>query len=577
MGMRSGGGMYRLGVAGLVGVLGLGLSACDSGRIEDAVQQGVVVAPTRAPTRDEAIRLDGEWWFWPRSAENPVLQKVPAVWDALQPGRSSGIYKLTITGLQAGELYALRFKGLNSRAEISIDTRTIGIWGASGMSYVPRSFWFTPGQSTAELTVAVENSVQASGGLWMPVWLGSPDAIDRVTIVARFSDVLVFGAILMMALYHLALYVMRREERSTLYFSLFCILTVIKSGLSGEQVLAVVIPALGGTAGMRIAYLAVILMPITFLAYVSTVFPRKSLKYSLVGFGALGTVQSAISVIAPVHIIQSWFLPYQIIVMAACLYLIFILIQEVRQHTSGSRLMLTGLAVLVAATGNDVLYDQKLISTFYSLGFGLFLFLFIQAVIMGRVFTRSFNEARDLNANLELRVAERTRELEQLSRIDALTNLTNRRHFWVLLEQEWERWIRYKQDFCLVMVDLDHFKELNDTLGHAAGDEALRNIASRLQANVRKTDICSRYGGEEFCLILPGTGVLEATSLMEKIRFLVASEPLVTHPVATLKTLSYGIAQASHHLSPAELLEASDKLMYQAKEVGRNRGFSEAE
>jgi len=565
------GGIYRFVVAGLVGVLGLGLSACSAEPVEGAVHQGEVTAPVQ----DEAIRLDGEWRFWPRGASEPILQKVPAVWDALQPGRSSGTYRLTITGLQAGKLYALRFKGLNSRAEISVDSMLLGIWGDSGMSYVPRTFWFTPGRGTAELTVAVENSVQASGGLWMPVWLGSPAAIDRVTVLGRFSAVLIFGAILMMALYHLALFFMRRDERSTLYFALFCILTVIKSGLSGEQVLAVLVPALGGTAGMQMAYLAVILMPISFLAYFSTVFPRKSLNYVLAGLGALGAAQSIVSVSAPVYIIQSWFLPYQVTVMVACLYLIYILIQEVRHHAQGSRLMLAGFTVLVAAAGNDVLYDQKLISTFYSLGFGLFLFLFSQAVSMGRVFTRSFKEARDLNANLEQRVAERTRELEQLSRIDALTNLTNRRHFWMLLEQEWERWIRYKQDFCLVMVDLDHFKELNDTLGHAAGDEALRNVAALLQASVRKTDITARYGGEEFCLILPGTDIREATGLMEKIRISVGSAPVVTQPVPAHKTLSYGIARASRHLSPAELLETSDKLMYRAKDAGRNRGFSE--
>ncbi len=571
--MKSGGGFYRLVVAGLVGVLGLGLSACAQGRVETPVVQGIVAAPVQ----NEAVRLDGEWWFMPRGATRPVLQKVPAVWNRVQPARSSGTYQLTITGLQAGELHALRFKGLNTTADFYVDSRIIGTWGESGMSYVPRTFWFTPERSTAELTVAVENMVQSAGGLWMPVWLGSPAAIERAAALAQFREALVIGAILMMALYHLALYVMRREERSTLYFALFCLLTALKSGLAEEQLFAVLIPGLGGTAGMRIAYLSVILIPVTFLAYISTMFPRQGIKVALVGLVALGTVQAFITLVAPVFILQSWFLPYQMAILAACLYLVVILIQEVRHHTKGARFMLAGFAILVTAAANDVLHDQKLISTFYSLGFGLFMFLFSQAVTMGRVFTRSLNEARDLNANLEQRVAERTQELERLSRIDALTNLTNRRHFWVLLEQEWERWKRYGQDFCLVMIDLDHFKELNDTLGHAAGDEALRNIAALLQANVRKTDICSRYGGEEFCLILPGTGIREATGLMEKIRLLVASEPLVTQPVPTSKTLSYGITQASRHSSPAELLEVSDRLMYQAKEAGRNRGFSEAE
>ena len=571
--MVSGGKASGIARAGLVAALGLALSACAPGPTGNAVRNGVAAAPPPG----EAVMLDGDWSFTPASGVGPVPLAVPGVWNGLQPGRSSGSYGLTFTGLVPGRLYALQFKGVSSRARISADGRPIGAWGQDRPELVPLTYWFEPEGAECALTVDVENTTYSTGGLWLSALFGEASAVERASARDRIRDLLVIGAILMMALYHLTLYALRRDERSTLFFGLCCAAAALKTGLSDEQTLAMILPPLNGLLGLRLAYIATTLVPVTFLGYYHCVFKGHRLKAAMPVIAALGAAAAAVSALAPMRVVQSSFLAYQAASLLLGAYVLAALGLEIRDKSPGARTMLLGVVILLTAAVNDVLYDLKVIATFYSLGFGVFLFLFTQSVMLSRIFSRSFKEAKDLAANLERRVAERTRELEELSRVDALTGLTNRRHFWALLEMEWARRIRYGQDFCVVMIDLDRFKDLNDSLGHAAGDEALRNLGLLLRSSVRGTDTVARYGGEEFCLILPGTGIPEALRLMEKIRVAVASSPLIERPEPTVKTLSYGIAKASAHASAAELLDAADKLMYRAKETGRNRGCAEEE
>jgi diguanylate cyclase (GGDEF)-like protein len=305
-------------------------------------------------------------------------------------------------------------------------------------------------------------------------------------------------------------------------------------------------------------------------------FPRKRKGYILYGLAILGGVHGIVSLFFPLHIIQGWFFPYQISILLAGIYVVVVLAIEIARKAPGSVLMMGGFILIFVSVINDILHDNKIINTFYSLDLGLFFFLFNQALIMGKLYAGNFRQVQDLNATLESRVQDRTKALEELSRMDHLTGLINRRYFWTLLNQEWERWVRYGQEFCVVMVDLDHFKEINDTWGHSAGDDALKTLSELLQGNVRKTDSISRYGGEEFCLILPGITAPAAFILMEKIRTTVESTPLLAKPVPVHRTFSFGIAQASRHESPDALLDAADKLMYQAKQAGRNRGFAES-
>jgi diguanylate cyclase (GGDEF)-like protein len=217
----------------------------------------------------------------------------------------------------------------------------------------------------------------------------------------------------------------------------------------------------------------------------------------------------------------------------------------------------------------------------------LILALLALAGVLGYAWLRS----RSLGwraAGLEARVAEQTRELrrtldelqrahdeleianerlEELSLQDALTGVANRRRLQLVLEDEWVRSRRSRSPLAFALLDLDHFKQLNDTRGHREGDRCLQLVASFLSANLgRHSDLVARYGGEEFAILLPETDLDGALIVVEQLRQGIEG-------LAIRVTASIGVAS----LIPApgqrleDLIEAADRALYRAKTDGRNR------
>ena len=169
--------------------------------------------------------------------------------------------------------------------------------------------------------------------------------------------------------------------------------------------------------------------------------------------------------------------------------------------------------------------------------------------------------------------------LQRLMNSDGLTGLSNRRHFDEYLELEWRRAMREQQQLSLLMIDVDYFKVYNDSFGHLAGDEALRQVAEAIRSSCsRPTDLPARYGGEEFALVLPNTSPGGARLVAEKLRQTVLGLgiPHTASTADTFLTVSIGLATSSGQ--PNESLEnlmfRADKALYQAKGEGRNRVVS---
>jgi diguanylate cyclase (GGDEF)-like protein/PAS domain S-box-containing protein len=180
-------------------------------------------------------------------------------------------------------------------------------------------------------------------------------------------------------------------------------------------------------------------------------------------------------------------------------------------------------------------------------------------------------------------VTERKRAEEALHVMatqDALTGLLNRREMDRVLQEEVSRCRRYERPVSLVMIDIDHFKSVNDRYGHKVGDEVLRWIGGIFRSDVRSTDRVARYGGEEIVVILPETGDMEACRVAERFRSLVAAQPFTYTPpdgeTLTIPiTISLGVAELpGDALTPDALVVAADESLYSAKRSGRNRVVS---
>ena len=167
------------------------------------------------------------------------------------------------------------------------------------------------------------------------------------------------------------------------------------------------------------------------------------------------------------------------------------------------------------------------------------------------------------------RLFERT---QQLALTDVLTELYNMRYFNEISMIEFERSKRNGRPLCIMMMDIDHFKKINDTHGHGVGDLVLREIAARIKNAVRTIDIVARYGGEEFIILLPDTQLDEASQIAERVRLAVAQSPVHHKDTAISLTISLGVVELHQNVENVEeLFRRADHVMYSAKAAGRNR------
>jgi diguanylate cyclase len=163
-------------------------------------------------------------------------------------------------------------------------------------------------------------------------------------------------------------------------------------------------------------------------------------------------------------------------------------------------------------------------------------------------------------------------QLREQANRDALTGLYNRRYLDATLDRELARSQRDRQPLSVMLIDIDHFKRINDTLGHPAGDEVLRQTAHLLNGLTRSSDIACRYGGEEFLLALPGMPLAKAQTIAETLRQQYADSPLLGHGTPLRATISIGLAGHPEHGEHAEqLIGQADRALYRAKHEGRNR------
>ena len=215
---------------------------------------------------------------------------------------------------------------------------------------------------------------------------------------------------------------------------------------------------------------------------------------------------------------------------------------------------IVGIAVSVAIFGLSFsLYSSPLV-VYSSLPM-----IIIQPLVIGWTLYR-----------LALRLGQNREVLRELSETDSLTGLYNRRYWNALLENEYKRYGYGVSNGCLALVDLDHFKQINDTHGHLVGDEVLRHVASALRSNLRSTDIVARFGGDEFCVFLPDTDRVTAFQVLDRVRVEVA-DAVFGQKQTAIATLSIGLTTFDNPMLFNEWFKQADLALYEAKARGRNQ------
>ncbi|MDR9501802.1 MAG: diguanylate cyclase [Desulfurivibrionaceae bacterium] len=195
------------------------------------------------------------------------------------------------------------------------------------------------------------------------------------------------------------------------------------------------------------------------------------------------------------------------------------------------------------------------------------------AIILNNITERimaegALGEANKRLQRLNVELKRKNKRLQEISVTDSLTKLYNHRHIIERLQEHVSTAKRYQRDLTVIMLDIDFFKKVNDAYGHPFGDKVLEQVATTLREEIRAADIAGRYGGEEFLVVMPETGLVEGLNTAERIRL--ALEGLTwQHPITV--TISAGVATWQKGETTSELITRADALLYRAKEGGRNQ------
>jgi diguanylate cyclase (GGDEF)-like protein len=228
-----------------------------------------------------------------------------------------------------------------------------------------------------------------------------------------------------------------------------------------------------------------------------------------------------------------------------------------------------GLAVMFACTDKSIAMPMGTVIE-RNLALLCFVTAFGRCAFTG-LYGASLREALYKRGN-DLKAAHA--RIEELAQIDELTGVLNRRYLMKALNDEIARAQRAGTVCSVAIIDIDHFKRINDTFGHPAGDEVLRSFAIALSANIREIDKLGRYGGEEFLLILPGGTKQQASGAVDRLRVLIAAIDWSAISKDLRVTMSAGVVQVRQDEAPEDILSRADVALYKAKDTGRDRVVS---
>lgn len=270
---------------------------------------------------------------------------------------------------------------------------------------------------------------------------------------------------------------------------------------------------------------------------------------------------------------------FQLMLLCTFVEMIFILVIVYKYYFKrfGSILMPMPLAwaIVVMAATHDALAASGVINTIYLSEFAYTLLIISMAYRLTNDFIDAMDEVERLNISLDTIVTERTYELEEknqeleiLSITDQLTGIFNRRHGEDVLQKSLLHCERYGSPLSLMIIDLDHFKSVNDTYGHDKGDQVLINVANIIRDSIRNTDEAVRWGGEEFLVIAPNTEIEVCSTLANRLRKQIGSIP---QDSCGQITASFGVAVYHRGDTINSLIKRADMGLYKAKRQGRNR------
>jgi diguanylate cyclase (GGDEF)-like protein len=561
------------------------------------------------------VSLSGEWeFYWNqfvspqefKSSRQPELggyALVPGTWREISPsagplpGTGYATYRLTIILPQDEKTWAIRFKTVSTAFRCYINEReafSSGVPGRDSSESKPLFYcnsWpvrMQPGRN--EIVLHISNFHYRDGGPWRTISFGLQRQIYRQQGEAVYSTLILFGGLFLMTLFFLGFWLMRKEEKAFLYFTIFCFLMTIRNMVTGEYLLAHIFPSIPFRILITLEYLTIMTGAPVFWFYVMSLYPDFSPKVSRKTVGIISGIFCLTVLIAPMKIFTWSIIPFEGLTLLFGFYLLYVIIRNLKEERHESLFVLTGTVIILITLINDILFANFIIPTTNMIHFGILFFILFQSFAISLRLTNAFRtterlakELNNINLNLETKVQQRTialekayNEIKTLSVTDPLTGCYNRRLMNEKLHVDITRCARYGKSLSVILCDIDHFKDINDINGHQAGDHVLVEFSLVMKRLIRgDIDWICRYGGEEFLIVLPETTLDNAVKIAERMKATILQLEIFWQDRILKITSSFGVTaldpgRSEEPYETDKLISRADELLYQAKNSGRN-------
>jgi two-component system, sensor histidine kinase ChiS len=389
-------------------------------------KEGILDLSSRDFAGETTIKLDGQWeFYWEKLLTSDDFQKtpppekdgyidVPTAWNGhVVKGKKPGgdgyaTYRLTVMVGQKSGPIAFRIMDMRTAYSMFVNGEKIASNGTVGTTretsrpqYLPVLTDYTPKTDRLEIILQISNYHHMRGGAFHSISIGNNKAIHSARDLSLSFQIFMLGSLLIMALYHLGLFLLRRNDRSPLYLGLFCLLIAIRPLINGEFCLIQISPDFNWEVMLKTEVLTLYLGLPFFAMFMNSLFPFEFNNKILRPLQVIGAVFSAIVIVTPAYIYSKTVVPYEIITLLVSIYSVYAIMLAFIRKREGSGIFITGILILFITVVNEILYDNMIVNTGNFFPFGLFFFVLSQAFLLSLRFSKAFVAVERLSRELE--------------------------------------------------------------------------------------------------------------------------------------------------------------------------------
>lgn len=580
--------------------------------IKQAVNGQISIQPSDFSER-KILALTGDWsFYWQQllepeqiktSVHTPSVMNGMGGWQSAKGGVDYdaigfATYHMELTLQQSTSNLALQIPQIESAYRLYIDSEFVASGGlvkdtesAGTAGYNSAIVRIPDGLNTFSITLQVSNYHSSWGGLWAPIILGDADFLHVLQRDKIALSMFILGALLITVIHSLIQFFLRPGDNIPLVFACLCLLLFLREFTLEHMNFALSAFAGGFILITKLNFFSYYAGIPTALYFFHCCYPRVfHTKFCLMVYSVC-IAFSAFILLFPTRYFGLSTIIFQFIALVVMVYILQRLWIAMSKKQRGAGVMIMGSLIAFAFALNDILNMNSIITTGRFFSLGIIAFIMSQSFVTNSRFDNLINKNQRLTDNLkeryadlelmsellETKVEQRTRqlklanqELKALANNDPLTSAFNRYGLQQYIQNAFERYRRSQELFSIVLIDYDHFKEINDTYGHDVGDIVLLTGADLIKAGIREQDKLARWGGEEFLILLPDTDLEGALAIAHKLKVTINAKP-IGQPVGVSVSITAGVAQINPNDTFESLFKRADDALYKGKQEGRNR------